>query len=54
MKEYKMVNQIKGAFKFTKDDDFIQELNNEARGGWRVVSVVAVGNGLKAFLERDR
>lgn len=54
MKEYKMVKQIKGAFKVLKDDEFIQELNNEARGGWKVISVVGQGSALKAFLERER
>lgn len=54
MKEYKMVKQVKGPFKFIKDEDFVQELNNEARGGWRVVSVVFQNSGLKAFLERDK
>ncbi|GLB53230.1 hypothetical protein NBRC110019_22700 [Neptunitalea chrysea] len=56
MKEYKMVKQAKGAFKgYLKDEDFIQVLNQEARGGWKVVSVVS-NNGayLKAILERDK
>ena len=55
MKEYKMVKQAKNVFNHLKDEEFIELLNQEARGGWSVVSVVSAnGSYMKAILERDR
>ncbi len=56
MKEYKMVKQAQGFMKVLKDEEFMDLLNQEARGGWRLVSVVAGQGGhyMKAILERER
>ena len=51
MKEYKIIK--KGVWK--KDNDFEDTMNQFAREGWRVISVVH-SNGVisKAVLERDK
>ncbi len=52
MKEYKIIKPT--ASLFSKDKDFEELLNNEARNEWRLINVVLHGGTLNAFMEKDK